>query len=170
MFWSYQNGLPGYPDPICFTLFSTSNGKYLFNGAAKNGYKVTGSLSNQSSLKRNATNNPYFCYTIIMYFKNYSEHPDAKINPSLLWEYNFDKVDFMTMRNIVVQRVVERGWPQDWFAMLNLYGVNAVKEAIKELSYLNEKDMNFVSQVFDIPLTDLKCYTKKQSAQPHWNS
>ncbi|RZM24715.1 MAG: hypothetical protein EOO88_21885 [Pedobacter sp.] len=24
MFWSYQNGLPGYPDPICFTLFSTS--------------------------------------------------------------------------------------------------------------------------------------------------
>ncbi|MGF7078099.1 DUF6922 domain-containing protein [Mucilaginibacter sp. UYCu711] len=105
-----------------------------------------------------------------MYFSNYKNFPNAVINPSLLWEYNIGKVDYTSMRNIVVQRVVERGWPQDWYAMLNLYGIDSVKKAIKELPYLNDKDMNFVSQEFDIPLTALKCYTKKQSVQTHWNS
>jgi hypothetical protein len=105
-----------------------------------------------------------------MFFKDYDKHPDAKINPRLLWEYNVDKVDFARMRNVIVQRVVERGWLQDWYAMLNRYGVEGVKDAIKELPYLNDKDINFVSKQFKIPLTALKCYTKKQSNQLHWNS
>ena len=88
----------------------------------------------------------------------------------LLWEYNLGAVDYMAMRNIIVQRVVERGWPQDWYAMLNLYGIDSVKEAIKELPYLNDKDVNFVSHEFGIQLTDLKCYTKKQLVPSHWNS
>jgi hypothetical protein len=54
--------------------------------------------------------------------------------------------------------------------MLNLYGIDGVKNAIKELPYLNDKDMNFVSKEFNIPLTALKCYTNKQSAGAHWNS
>jgi hypothetical protein len=105
-----------------------------------------------------------------MYFSNYKNYPEAKINPSLLWEYNIEKVDYNSMRNVIVQRVIERGWPLDWYAMLNLYGIDGVKKVIKELPYLNEKDMNFVSHEFSLPLTDLKCYTKKQSALLHWNS
>ena len=105
-----------------------------------------------------------------MFFEDYKDHTDAKINPSLLWEYDLQKVDYAAMRNLVVQRVVERGWPQDWYAMLNLYGLYGVKSAIKELTYLNEKDLNFVSRQFDLPLTDFKCYTRKQSAGIHWDS
>jgi len=105
-----------------------------------------------------------------MYFDNYKEHTDAKINPSLLWEYDLAKFDFQQMRNVVIQRVVERGWPSDWYAALNLYGEEGMKRAIKALPYLNDKDMNFVSVIFDIPLSELKCYERKLSRPAHWNS
>ena len=105
-----------------------------------------------------------------MYFDNYKEHTDAKINPSLLWEYDLAKFDFQQMRNVVIRRVVERGWPSDWYAALNLYGEEGMKRAIKALPYLNDKDMNFVSVIFDIPLSELKCYERKLSRPAHWNS
>jgi len=105
-----------------------------------------------------------------MYFDAYKNFPDATINPSLLWEYDITRVDYQNMRDVIVQRIIERGWPNDWYAMLNLYGIDGVKAAIKNIPYLNDKDMNFVSHQFDIPLTDMKCYVKKQSAKAHWNS
>ncbi|MBK0383880.1 hypothetical protein I5M32_13005 [Pedobacter sp. SD-b] len=105
-----------------------------------------------------------------MFFDNYIEHPNAKLNNNLLWEYNLSDFDFLKMRNLVVQRVVERGWPDDWYFILNFYGLEEVKKAIKEISYLNDKDMNFVSVIFDIPFIELKCYTKKQLTKQHWNS
>jgi hypothetical protein len=54
--------------------------------------------------------------------------------------------------------------------MLNLYGVDGVKSAIKEITYLNEKDLNFVSHQFAIPQTSMKCCEKKQLAKQHWGS
>ena len=107
-----------------------------------------------------------------MFFSDYKKEENAKavVNPVLLWEYDLSNFDYNQMRNIVVQRVIERGWPNDWYAILNRYGEEGVKEAIKTISYLNDKDMNFVSLVFQIPLNEMKCYTRKQSHLAHWNS
>ncbi|GAC1313909.1 MAG: hypothetical protein NVSMB24_37820 [Mucilaginibacter sp.] len=105
-----------------------------------------------------------------MYFDDFEKFQNVKLNPKLLWEYNFMDFDYFAMRNIVVQRVIERGWPNDWYFILNLYGIERVKAAIQDLAYLNDKDMNFVSHQFNIPLTSMKCYEKKQSANQHWNS
>lgn len=102
--------------------------------------------------------------------KDYKKHTGATIDPSLLWEYNLKEFDFQQMRNLVVQRVIERGWPADWWAILNLYGENGVKEAIKVIPYLNDMDMNFVSVAFDIPFEKMKCYERKRSRPQHWNS
>lgn len=74
------------------------------------------------------------------------------------------------MRNVVVQRVIERGWPGDWYFILNKYGVEGVKSAIHEIPYLIDKDMNFVSHPFQILLTYMKCYIRRQSAPSHWTS
>jgi hypothetical protein len=104
-----------------------------------------------------------------MYFDSYKQHTDATMNPSL-WEYDMQGFDFEQMRNIVVQRVVERGWHNDWYAALNMYGVDGVVAAIKEVPYLNAKDMNFVCVIFDIPLSQLKCNQRKLSKPLHWNS
>jgi hypothetical protein len=101
---------------------------------------------------------------------DYKKHPDAQFDMSLFWEYDQARFDFHQMRDIVVQRVIERGWPDDWRAMLNLYGEDGVSEAIREIPYINDKDMNFVSFIFEIPLSEMKCYKNKLSRQGHWNS
>ena len=97
-----------------------------------------------------------------IYLGDYKKHPDAKINPALLWEYDLSDFDYQQMRNIVVQKVIERGWPNDWWAALNLYGEKGMKDAIKAIAYFNDKDMNFVSKAFQIPLSKMKCYKNQQ--------
>lgn len=105
-----------------------------------------------------------------MFFDGYEQHTNENVNPALLWEYDLTCFDFNDMRNVVVQRVVERGWKADWYAILNMYSLNGVKQAIKEIPYLNEKDMQFASLVFDIPFNEMKCFSNKPSMPAHWNS
>jgi len=105
-----------------------------------------------------------------MFFDNYHLHKDANIRNSLLWEYEFEKINWQQMREIIVQRVVERGRMNDFYAALNLYGIEGVKEAIKHIPYLNPKDLEFVCSVFEIKKEELKCYTTKPLKNQHWNS
>ena len=104
-----------------------------------------------------------------MLFSDYKKHNFKEVNPKLLWEYDLSDFDYQDMRNVVVQRVIERGWPDDFYAILNLYGEEGVKEAIKKIPTLNNVDMNFVKVVFNIPLNELRCYKEKLSKEPHWN-
>lgn len=104
-----------------------------------------------------------------MYFSSYKNPNIKEINPTLLWEYNLVDFDYQAMRKQVIQRVIERGWPDDFQAIFNIYGIVNVIETIKEIKYLNKKDMNFVHIVFQIPLKQLKCYRESQLKVQHWN-
>ena len=105
-----------------------------------------------------------------MFFKDYKKHPEANVRQALLWEYDMEQFDWQNMRTIVVQRVVERGFMQDFYAILNLYGLKGVKEAIKSIPYLNPKDQTFVCNIFGIKKEDLACYKKTPSQNLHWTS
>ena len=105
-----------------------------------------------------------------MPFEDYHNHRNAEVRPSLLWEFDLEKFDWQQMRNEVVQRVLERGRMDDFYAILNLYGVEGVKAALREIPYMNDKDMNFACVAFDLRKEELKCYTRKQSMPLHWNS
>lgn len=105
-----------------------------------------------------------------MFFDDYPSHLDARIRPSLLWEYELDGFDWLAMRNIVVQRVIERGRINDFYAALNLYGLSGFKEGVKNIPYMNSKDKTFVCSVFGIKKNKLTCYTQKPLHQPHWHS
>ena len=105
-----------------------------------------------------------------MLFEDYKYHPDAKVRPSLLWEFDLDRFNWQLMRDVVVQRVLERGRMDDFYAILNLYGEEGVKDALRAIPYMNDKNMNFACVTFDLVKEELKCYTKKQSMPLHWNS
>lgn len=97
-----------------------------------------------------------------MYFSDYKNYPDKAINHSLFWEYDLEKFNFQEMKNLVVQRIIERGRIDDFYGMLNLYGLEEVKRVLKNIKILNKKDTNFVSVVFEIPLKELRCYKEQQ--------
>ena len=104
-----------------------------------------------------------------MFFDNYQQHIDSQLRPTLFWEYDLSRMDWEKMRTLVVQRVIERGRMDDFYAILNMYGLEGVKEAIMDIPTLNPKDLSFVCSVFDLKKEDLKCYTRKQSRWKHWN-
>lgn len=105
-----------------------------------------------------------------MFFKDYKSHPEAQIRETLFWEYDLSHFDWQKMRLIVIQRIIERGRMDDFYAMLNLYGLETVKDTIKQIPYLNSKDRSFVCSVFNLKKEDLRCYSNQQSAIQHWNS
>lgn len=105
-----------------------------------------------------------------MFFSDYKRHNTTKVRTSLFWEYDMEQFDWFKLRNIVVQRVLERGRLNDFYAILNLYGEEGVNQAFREISYMNAKDMNFVCSFFGLKKEELKCYTKKQLQTQHWNS
>lgn len=100
-----------------------------------------------------------------MFFNENIKYENAKIDKRLLWEFNVDdNFEWQNMKHLVVQRVVEQGKKEDFYALFNLYGgIEGVKNIIKEIEFLNKKDMNFVSIIFNIRKENLKCYTKMLS-------
>jgi len=105
-----------------------------------------------------------------MFFSNFKSHQNTRVRSSLLWEYELDRFNWQEMRNVVIQRVIERGRMDDYYAILNLYGLKGVKEAIKQIPYLSPRDISFVCSIFGLKKSDLKCFMRKQLEQQHWNS
>lgn len=100
-------------------------------------------------------------------FFQIDKNTTVKLRSSLLWEYDLEEFDWDAMKNIVIQRVIERGRLEDFQAIIQQYGLDGVKEAIKQIPNLNKKDFAFVCAVFGIEKEELKCYTHKQSHIQH---
>lgn len=101
-----------------------------------------------------------------MFFDDWQQHTDAKLNRSLLWDHDFENFDFNGMKTLVVQRVIERGWPEDFYAAINMYGgLDNFICIIKDVPVLNDRDRTFVCRVFNLKNEELKCYSHKFSRQ-----
>ena len=108
-----------------------------------------------------------------MFFDDYRSHPDAILNPSLLWEYDINSPDWdwNRMATTVVRRVIELGLEDDYYALFNLYGSpNSIKQIIMQIPYLNPKDMEWVCVLFHLNKEQLLCYKRKLSRTKLLNS
>lgn len=106
-----------------------------------------------------------------MIFDDWREKNINSISKSLLWEYDLSNFDWDYMKVIVVQRVIERGWMDDFYGAINKYGgIDNIREIIKDIPVLSEKDMNFVCAIFNLKKEDLRCYTRKQLREKLLNS
>lgn len=94
-----------------------------------------------------------------------------RISPSLLWDQDLERFDWQANRVLVVQRVIERGWPNDFCAAFDMYGgEQGLREIIKDIPHLSDKDTQFVCLYFDLRKEDLKCCTTKLSRQARFSS
>ena len=95
---------------------------------------------------------------------------NRKPNSALFWEYDMNDFDWQKSKTIVVQRVVEMGEPEDFFAAFDLYGgIDGFKAILRVVPYLNNLDMHFVCTLFNLKKEELRCYTKRQLNPEHWN-
>lgn len=86
-------------------------------------------------------------------------------SPHLFWDVDRHKLDLQKNKQLIVERVIQRGSRADLQIMLSYYGKQEAGELLKQVPWLNEKDMAFVHVFFDIPFTEMKCYAKRQSTR-----
>jgi hypothetical protein len=86
-------------------------------------------------------------------------------SPHLFWDVDRNKLDLQKNKQLIVERVIQRGSRSDLQIILSYYGKQEAGELLKQVPWLNEKDMAFVNVFFDIPFSEMKCYTKRLSAR-----
>jgi len=100
---------------------------------------------------------------------------NPQIDKALLWDINRSKMtddDLQRMKLLVVQRVIERGNENDYYAIFKLYGgKDGVREIIKQIrSMFDPIDEVFVRKVFNLKKEDLICYERKRLREAYLNS
>ena len=71
------------------------------------------------------------------------------IRRHLLWEYNFEALDFQRSKKVVIERIIERGNLLEWKEMLRYYGREAVLEVARDSKQLDRKEKNFTEIFVD---------------------
>jgi 16S rRNA C1402 N4-methylase RsmH len=99
-------------------------------------------------------------------------NPNATIPRHLLWDMKYDEYDWERGKNLVVERVIERGREQDFYTIFRMYGgVEGVREIAKNIKHFRWKqDAAFVEMVFDIKKEDMVCYERKRLRDQLLNS
>jgi hypothetical protein len=103
-----------------------------------------------------------------MIFDDWKQHGNSQFDTSLLWDYDLNNFDWDYMKEVVVQRVIERGWMDDFYFAINKYGgLDKFKEIIKKIKYLDNNDIIFVNTAFNIDKEELWSYKNKQLTEKH---
>ena len=98
--------------------------------------------------------------------------PNYTIPRHLLWDVNYEKFDWEKGKELVVERVIERGREEDFYTIFRMYGgVKGVREIVKKITYFRwSQDAGFARLAFDIKKEDMACYKHQQLRKKLLNS
>ena len=65
------------------------------------------------------------------------------IRPHLLWEYNWENIDFLRLAPVVIERVIERGNAAEWQEIVNFYSLKKVLAIANKSTRLDKKHKHF---------------------------
>ncbi|MFP4059091.1 MAG: DUF6922 domain-containing protein [Bacteroidota bacterium] len=86
------------------------------------------------------------------------------------WDVDVNKLDSDGSRRLIIERVFTLGNEEEIKKIIDYYGDDEIIRVLTHLNYLENKTLNLVSKLFEIPLSSFTCYIKKQSTEQHWNS
>jgi len=84
------------------------------------------------------------------------------LNKTLFWDVDYKNLDYQKNTSFIIERVLNYGNEKDYQEIKKVYGLSKIKKIAKDINYINRKNINFWSILFDIPLKSFKC-TKKFS-------
>lgn len=105
-------------------------------------------------------------------WKNEIQQENITIPKRLLWDMDLEKFDYQKNKKIVVQRVIEEGYPEDYNIIFAMYGgISGVREIIKQIhQFRYAQDIAFICMAFDLKKEELECYKRKQLREKLLNS
>lgn len=91
------------------------------------------------------------------------------IRRELFWDIDLKDFDYEQNKKLIIERVMNYGTVSEFRTILRHYGYDTVRHEIKKAGNLEPKTLEFVLSYFNLPKQSLRCYTKKQLNQAHWN-
>jgi antitoxin HigA-1 len=65
--------------------------------------------------------------------QNKDYHPDlSKIRPILFWDTDFEKIDWLQQKKVIIQRVYERGDAQEKEEIERFYGIETINSVLEK--------------------------------------
>jgi hypothetical protein len=105
-----------------------------------------------------------------MQLKDTSNHMlTFKIRKELFWDVDYSQLDNKKNKTFIIERVLSLGNLSELKEIFNYYGLRMIKAEIARAGYLDPKTFEFVVSFFNLKKEKMRCYTKKQSHQLHWN-
>lgn len=92
-----------------------------------------------------------------------------KLRPSLFWDVNIATIDLQKHQMSIIERVTLRGRWHEFLDLLQYYGKETVQQTLLNIRYLDKVTLSFCSTIFDIPITEFRCYKLAQLNPEHWN-
>ena len=92
-----------------------------------------------------------------------------QLRKQIFWDTDMSQFDYDRQANAIIIRVLERGNMDEWNEIKRYYGHEKIMEAAIKARYLSKKVLSFVSSLYNIPITQFRCYTWKQSNPILWD-
>ncbi len=92
-----------------------------------------------------------------------------RLNPVYFWDVNSSALDPLKSKRLIIERVFTLGNLEEIKIITGFYGKEEIIKTLRNLNYLEPKNLNFVSFLFKIPKKDFKCYQRRQSTIQHWS-
>ena len=65
------------------------------------------------------------------------------IRRHLLWEYDWENVDFDRLSTVIIERIIERGTMEEWREMMRYYGKEKILSVAEKSTRLDKKNKQF---------------------------
>jgi hypothetical protein len=92
-----------------------------------------------------------------------------KFSSHLFWDIDRTKLQLEEHSHFFIGRVLQYGFLEDWKLLVQVYGLERIKETLLEIRFLDDISLHFASNFFSVPLEKFRCFSTKQSAQNYWN-
>ncbi len=92
------------------------------------------------------------------------------INKTYFWDVDAHTLDETQSKRLIIERVATLGNLKEIKLVIKYYGKEEVIKTLCNLNNLDPKSLSFFSLIFQIPKSNFKCFTKKQSKTQHWTS
>ena len=91
------------------------------------------------------------------------------INKTYFWDVDFSKLDSEKSYRLIIERVMLYGNLSEIGLLKAFYGTQKIKATLCSLNFIDPKNLNFFSLLFDTPKSHFKCYIRKQSTSQPWS-
>jgi hypothetical protein len=97
----------------------------------------------------------YFNYIDTVSLDKKLETGDFPFSKYLFWDTPIELIDREKHKKSIVERVLTRGFLEDFYTLIKMYSKEEIIDAIKKSRVLDKKTANFCSLYFNIPLNEI---------------